>query len=81
MFSTRLIGTGGFCLVGGGVGSCMLLGIHALHCRRLICVGAVVVFVGRVHCRLPFPVVFLVFGGITGVVVWMSVGVVVVVVC
>ncbi len=64
----------------GGFGCCLMLGIHALHYRRLSCAGDIVVFVGRMHCRLPVPAVFLVFGW-AGVAVGMSVGVVAVVVC
>ncbi len=61
-------------------GSCPMVGIHALHCRRLRCAGAVVFIVGRVHYRLPFPVILLVFGW-AGVLVCTSVEVVAVFVC
>ncbi len=46
----------------GRFGCCVLLSIRALHCMRFSCAGAVVVFVGRVHCRLPVPAFSLVFG-------------------
>ncbi len=37
-------------------------GIHALHCWRRSCEGVVIVFEGRMHCRLPVPGFVLVFG-------------------
>ena len=56
----------------GGSVCWVLLYFHALQCSRLSCVGFVVVFGGRVHCRLPVPACFFVFG-FAGVLVYMSV--------
>ena len=50
----------------------VLLFFHALQFRRLSCVGFVVVFGGRVLCRLPVPDFFFVFV-FAGVLVYMSV--------
>ncbi len=59
---------GGFCC---GV----TVGIHALHYWRLSCLEAVVVLVGRGHCRLPVLDVFLSLGWV-GVFFCVGVGVV-----
>ncbi len=65
----------GYC---GGVCCGVTVGIHALHCWRLSCLEAVVVLVGRGHCRLPVLVVFLCLGWVG---VFFGVGVGVVAVC
>ncbi len=47
---------------------CVTVGIHALHCWRLSCVGAIIIFAGLRQCLFSVPVDSMFFGLVTVVV-------------